>query len=280
VRVTIRIATQHRAEAGFTMVELIVSGALMSIILVSAYLCLSAGLASERLIESRSSAAQSARVALNLITADLRSAIPLSKDAEFIGMRRVDAGIDSDNLDFATRNYRPKTLREADFCEVSYFLEKDRGAPDAKARVLFRRRDPTPDPEPLSGGTREEIARGIIGFRIEYYDGYEWYDEWGDPEGKQKFAAIPAVNSYGLPEAVRVTITLDPNHAKSSKTQPAAAQPASIEPEGEASEPESLSFQTTSRVNLAAFFYRASSGSSSPNAENGAAAPAQTGGAP
>src|SRR5262249_44476371 len=135
----------------------------------------------------------------------LRSAVQLSKEYEFVGMRRSIDQIDADNVDFGTRNYVPTRPMEGDWCETSYFVQKNA---KTGGYALFRRRDPTPDPEPLSGGNSEEIARGVKGFRLEYYDGWKWYDEWGDPEGKERFSALPEPNASGMPEAVRITLTL------------------------------------------------------------------------
>lgn len=244
---------------GFTLIELMISGGLMSIILVSAYLCLAAGTDSQKLVEERSDAAQSARVALGMIAADLRSAVPLSKETEFIGMRRTVDSIDADNLDFATRNYIPKTVGEADWCETSYFLQKDAATSEY---VLYRRRDPTPDPEPLAGGAQEEIVRGVRGFRLEFYDGFDWYDEWGDPTGKQQFASFPDPNVSGLPEAVKITLSLANDKVREGETNTVVV------------------LQTTARVNMALFFYRSTGGSSGTNNAAGGAGSTSTPNAP
>src|SRR6266498_3787519 len=92
----------RRTLPGFTLIELVISASLMAILLVGAYLCLSSGLASQKLIESRGEAVQSARVALALMSADLRGACPLSKDIQFLGMDRMLGDVEADNLDFAT----------------------------------------------------------------------------------------------------------------------------------------------------------------------------------
>ncbi len=223
---------------GFTLVEMAVSGALMSIILFSAYLCFRAATASQRMIYARHEALQQARVAMSLITADLRGACPLSKEFDFVGMNRSLGDVEADNLDFATHNYTPKKEREADFCEVSYFLEKERGS---GIFVLWRRRDPTPDDEPLSGGRREEIGRGLLGLRFEYYDGFEWFDEWGDPQGKRRGqeSALSPSNLSGMPEAVRITLLVD-----AAPKRPAAE--ASVEKDSLREPP--LVFQSIARV--------------------------------
>lgn len=232
-------------KRAFTLIELVISSALMVIILAGAYACFAAGLSSRRVIESRSEAVQSARVALGMIAADLRSAVPLSKEFEFVGMRRDLNGRDADNLDFATRNYTPRRAYEADFCEVSYFVQPD---PETKSLTLFRRRDATRDPEPLSGGSNEEIARGVTGLRFEFHDGYDWYDEWGDPTGKEKTKTLPDPNVSGLPEAVKITLTVDPAFER-KKTE-----------EADSEEPP-LVLQTIARINMSLFFYRAGGGS-------------------
>jgi prepilin-type N-terminal cleavage/methylation domain-containing protein len=232
-------------QSGFTLIELVVTGALMTIVLAGGFLCLNAGFATQRLVDSRSEALQSARVALQLIAADLRNAVPLAKDAEFLGMHRTIESLDADNLDFASRNYIPRKSRESDWCEVSYFVEEDK---PTKTMTLFRRRDASRDPEPLAGGSREEIARGLRGFLLEYYDGYEWYSEWGDPTGKEKMKLLPEPNTSGLPEAVRITLTIDPASERKKNES------------GESPEPP-LVLQTTARVNLSLFFYRTFTGS-------------------
>jgi len=104
------------------LIELMVSAALMSVILAAAYVCFSSGVESQTLVEERVDMAQQARVAIGMMTADLRSAAPLSKEVEFLGMDRMLGEIEADNLDFGTYNYRPRRAGEGDFCEVSYFL--------------------------------------------------------------------------------------------------------------------------------------------------------------
>lgn len=245
-------------RGGFTLIELMISVALMAIVIGSAYACLSAGVNGKRVIEARAEGMQSARVALNMIATDLRSTIPMAGNVEFVGMRRIVGEIDADNLDFSTRNYNPKRLREPDYCEISYFLTRD---PESDSFILVRRRDPTPDPEPMEGGLQEEIARGVRGLRFEFYDGFEWFEEWGDPEGKTKGMTLPPSNSYGLPEAVRITIVFDP------ETRPRRDTTADeTKLEDEAKSP--MTFQTMARLDLAPLFNRQAIASQNANTGN------------
>ncbi|PYI88445.1 MAG: hypothetical protein DME26_03580 [Verrucomicrobia bacterium] len=242
--------------SGFTLIELVISASLMALILTSAYLCLSSGMSSQKLVDSRTEALQSARVAMAMMSADLRAACPLSKEIAFLGMRRMVEEIDADNLDFGTHHYTPQRAREGDFCETSYFVARE---PESGKFSLWRRRDPTPDDEPLSGGSREEIARGLRGLRFEYYDGWEWFDEWGDPQGKGKAenSLREQPNLSGLPEAVRITLWIDPQ-ARSTARAPK---------EGKTSEPPVI-LQTVARLNLAAISQRSSSDAATNSVRN------------
>lgn len=233
-----RIASTTNSRA-FTLIEIVISSALMALILVSAYLCLSAGIAGKKIIEPRADIFQTVRVTLAMLTADLRGACPLPGDSAFLGMKRMIGETEADNLDFATHNYTPRHAHEGDFCETSYYVEQD---PQTHRFSLWRRRNPTLAIDPLSGGSKEEIAEDIIGMRYQYSDGDDWYDDWGEVQGKDKAANSQRQQSNleGLPRAVRVTLLMDSN--PKSKTDPMTGQRA-IEPP--------LVFQTVAQLNLA-----------------------------
>jgi type II secretory pathway component PulJ len=196
--------------AAFTLIELTISAAIASIILVASYLCLIAGVASQKLIEPRTEALQSARVALAMMSADLRSACSLCPDFDFVGEQRAIGEMEADNLDFATRHYFPARAGEGDYCQVSYYIDKSRAGGQFS---LWRRRNPHIAPDPLAGGSKEEIMPGLRGLTLEYYDGLDWYDNWGDASVKKKvkYTTVQAPNLSGFPEAVRITLLLDPN---------------------------------------------------------------------
>jgi len=229
------------SRSGFTLVELVISSSLMALILTAAYLCLNGAISSQRLIEPRAEVIQTARVVLARMSADLRCACPLSKDSEFLGVHRMLGDTDADSVDFATHNYTPRRPREGDFCQVSFFLDRD---PQTGRLDLWRRRNPTIAPDPLAGGIREELAEGVAGLRLEYSDGYDWYETWGDIEGrgKRQYSLRYHGNLYGLPDAVRITLWLEPN--------PRAGPAGQGEVQGATNEPP-LVFQAVARLNLA-----------------------------
>ena len=236
------------ASRAFTLIEVVISSALMALIITSAYLCLNAAVSSQKMIEPRATVFQNARVAMALVAADLRCACPLSPDSPFLGMHRMIGTIEADNLDFATHNYTPRRPREGDYCQVSLYLDKD---PESGQFVLYRRRNPTIALDSLSGGTREEIARGLLGLRFDYYDGFDWYESWGevDRRSKAQTSRRERYNLEGMPQAVRITLWFDPN----PKTKPMdSAGTAAASPSTEEAAPEPpLVFQTVARLNLA-----------------------------
>jgi len=258
-------------QRGFTLIEVVISASLMALILASGYICLHSALESQKLIEPRVEVLQNARVAMATMAADLRSACPLSKDIDLLGMQRTLGGLEADNLDFGTHNYTPRHPNEGDFCQLSYFMTRD---PASGQYILMRRRNPRIGPDPLAGGALEELARGLSGFRLEYFDGLDWYDTWGDVEGRGKAESSLRFRSNlsGMPEAVRITLWLDsnPRVRTSDLTERTNREP-------------SLVFQTVARINLAASARRsamsasAASDNTGNSAQPGAAQPNQGG---
>jgi prepilin-type N-terminal cleavage/methylation domain-containing protein len=252
-----KTSLSQRQASGFTLIEVMISSALMALILVSAYLCLGAGFSAQKLVEPRAEIIQNARVALAIMTADLRAACPLSKSDDFLGMIRKIGDIEADNLDFATHNYQPRHAREGDFCQESFYLGKDL---ETGQFSLWRRRNPTIALDALSGGSKEEIAKGVVGLKLEYSDGLDWYDSWGEVKtaGKDQNSTREKNNLSGLPEAVRITLLMDSNPKK--KNSDLAASQDKFEPP--------LAFQTIARLNLADAAQNNSSASDSGNSDN------------
>ena len=248
----------------FTLIEMVVSVSIASMILVTAYMCLAAGIAGQKTIDPRAEVIQNARVALAIIGADLRSACALSKDTPFLGTQRTINGMDAGNLDFGTHNFMPRHDRQGDYCQVSYFMDK---SSEPGQFSLWRRRNPTMAADPLTGGKREEIAQGLVGVSFQYYDGYDWYASWGELKGdkpdkssSKASAAQQDYNLIGLPEAVRVTLYFDsePHHKidKDRELPDPAAQRAAP-----------MVFQTIVRLELASLYSDTtqSTGSASPS---------------
>ena len=215
-----RLRGHSARSAAFTLIEIMISSALMALILVSAYLCLGSGFSAQKMVEPRAEIIQNARVAMAIMSADLRAACPLSKEDDFLGMTRTVGDVEADNIDFATHNYTPRHAREGDFCQESFYLDKN---PANGQFSLWRRRNPTIGLDALAGGSKEEIAQGVVGLKLQYYDGTDWYSTWGNVDKKtaaQNAARDAAnttsevANSSGLPKAIEITLLMDSNPKK------------------------------------------------------------------
>lgn len=291
-----------RNKTGFTIIELIISSSVAVIILAGAYMCLSAGVNGQKVIEPRSEVLQNARVAMAIMSADLRSACPLSEEYAFVGIERdlednLEQMLAAGNLDFATHNYTPRGPHEGDYCQISYFLgktpknptyepdqmngglsqrtstESDTNGPSVDMEdntirpvtmSLFRRRNPVIGTDAFSGGTVEELLRGIRGLRFEYYDGYDWYDTWGETDVDLKAKNESrrdedSNNTSGLPQAVRITLFLDPDPKDPNQQTDASQAPVEL-PDDDSDATNSfvlptyqppLVFQTVVRLELA-----------------------------
>ena len=239
---------QNHDIKGFTLVELLISVSLMTGILMASYVCLQAALTGRSIVEDRSDAIQTARVVMEMIATDLRSADRLSEQHEILGLDRTLEGIEADNIDFVTRHHTPNFPMEADYCEVSYFVVQH---PETGRFVLLRRRDALPDDKPLEGGQRQVLIDDLLGLKFEYYDGWDWYDDWGDAETpeqtteSEESSLIASAGRVGFPEAVRVSLMIP----EKSETKPApTANPVA---ETQQTPPGALVFQTIVRLNLA-----------------------------
>jgi prepilin-type N-terminal cleavage/methylation domain-containing protein len=266
-----RARFSRNGRRGFTLIELMISVSVGAMILVGAYMCLSASFASQKLIDPRIDTLQTARVTLAMMTADLRAACPLDKNFAFVGMHRAVGLADADNLDFATHNYMPRREREADYCEVSYFAQRDE---ESGLLNLWRRRNPTLAEDPLSGGRREEIAKGLSGVRFEYTDGLDWYDAWGETNNDKKTGLIAqsSVNLDGMPQAVRITLSF-PADTATNAAPSLEAVPSERSAEAEPTAASGLVFQTVVKLELADSgslpVAGGSASSTTPNSQNG-----------
>lgn len=276
----------EKRRHGMTLLELTVGVAVMSGVIASAYLCLHAGFTSQSALNAHLDELQKARVILALIAKDLRHACVWSKDAPFIGLDRTLGTMEADNLDFTTHHWSPQSPGEGDTCEVSYYVNQNARTGEIG---VWRRRDTSPDPELTAGGQEEELITGISELRFEYYDGFLWYDEWGqvDPRrelpreptqsGNTSSTSLLAGNLYGLPDAVRISIAFggdEESDAEPAEPPRTAAPPETAEPPEtmQSTAPVDVSgarvYQTVVHLNLAA---RARSASSSTTSSSSSA---------
>ncbi len=174
-------------KRGFTLIELILAGAIAALVLVTVVVTLSQIGRARSVSRGRLLSNLRATTALEEIRRDLTGLI---RDADLFHARILlysdsatvmvdDRRMDVSRDEILVFNSRLEPLGEIEYngeggeYETQYRIDLDRfGA------ALWQRRDPVPDEYPDGGGVATPIAEGVIGLEIQAYDGQEWFDEW------------------------------------------------------------------------------------------------------
>lgn len=196
-------ADPRRRRRGFTLLEMIVAGAMAALILAAVTFALSQLGRSRSVSVARLESSLRARAALDTVRRDVASVL---RDGDLFNTRilvrsgtaSTPAGsFDRDDLLLVTTRLAP--TRENAFggegieYETQYRIEADAGG-----TTLWQRRDFVPDRWLDGGGVATPLVEGVVGLQFEAYDGLAWYDEWDS-------------DVDGLPWAVRATITTLPD---------------------------------------------------------------------
>jgi general secretion pathway protein J len=182
---------------GFTLIEVLVALAVMSMIAISIWGASSQTARTRTVVQESHDKSHQVRVAFEMMTRDLSSAflsqnraqLEPTHDTVFIG---EDHGED-DRLDFAafTHERRYFDAKESDQAEIGYFLAPDKENPEQQD--LVRRESPVLDLEPLEGGQLLVLVQNVKAFDLQYYDMVmaEWQDAWDTTEATGEGAVLP-----------------------------------------------------------------------------------------
>ncbi len=187
---------------GFTLIEVMVASLITAMLIGSASMSLSQLTRAKSICKERFNAFLRADAALNTLRRDVASVIR-SDDLFFTRLLLSDHSasspvgeIDRDEILLFVTRLRP--VRDIDNFngegieyETQYRIEEDEIGP-----VLWQRRDAFPDEHPAGGGVAVPLVEGVVGLRIQAYDGDRWYDEWDS-------------DVSGLPLAVSITVFAD-----------------------------------------------------------------------
>ena len=186
---------------GFTLVELLITSALLAMLGATCYAVLSAGTRAAAKTRRRTRMIACGQRALDVMAGEIRTAV------EHNGTRltALDAryeGRDTDTIDFIAPRMRKTRAGpgEGARCEVGYYIDSD---PETEAEWLVRREDATVDDDPLEGGWLTPAGPYVSELDLQFYDGFEWVDGWED--------------SRRFPPAVRIAIVVvDPDEVESA----------------------------------------------------------------
>ncbi len=209
---TISVTDQRRSRQrrGFTVIELIVATVITALVVGTITMSTSQLSRARSVTKLRLEATTRAQGALDALRRDLVSTI---RDEDLFRSRVVIYDgeafspygvVDRDELVIFNNRMRPikgdRYSGEGSEYETQYRVEDDYAG-----SALWQRRDAVPDDNPEGGGTVTPLVDGIIGLKVEAYDGESWYPDWDS-------------DFDGLPWALRVTVLATGDPAGSEPT--------------------------------------------------------------
>jgi len=210
---------------GFTLLEVLVSMAILVIIMAALYSAYTTNVEAIQIARQNGEVHQTARIVLDRMTKDLQSALIQvrgSSEKIKLGLVGADREVDgrrADHIDFTTVTHMPLTEKgpASDLCEIGYLVDED---PEAQVLVLLRRDAFSVDEDFTKGGSLQEMARNVLEFKLTYQDAEgKDSDQWNTLEGR------PA---SGLPVLVKVRLVLkdelDREHVFSTTVHPELAE--------------------------------------------------------
>jgi type II secretion system protein J len=198
------IASRRR---GFTLIELVLAGVISALVLLTVVSTLSQVGRARDISRVRLQAFLRADAALNSVRRDLTAIL---RDSDLFNTRvmlydgsktvRLGGRMDLDRDEILIFNTRLEPLGAIDYngeggeYETQYRIDEDQFG-----TALWQRRDPVPDDIPAGGGVVTPIAEGVVGLRIEAYDGQDWFDDWDS-------------DVDGLPWGFRISVSTSGNN--------------------------------------------------------------------
>lgn len=199
-------AEAKRTSSGLTLLEVLVAGAILSLVLATLYGVFSQTLASKRLAEERAGQARTVRIALLRIGEDLQSAMPPTSAAlRFLGEPRLTQEFPEDTLSFVTLTRAALTTHtpEGDLSEIVYAVEPDPS--DITQKQLVRRVRFTLSPQHTTADTTAPLLFQVRGLRFRFFNGRSWQEEWRQQQPSSQ-----------LPQAVEITVYVADSQGKIS----------------------------------------------------------------
>lgn len=189
------LSTDYKSGKGFTLVEIIVSVAIIAFIAVIAVAGLRTITAGDRIVEKAVEENAAMRYPSRIMQDDLYN---VYRDSDF-GNIRFQCEFDEDtglqHLKFYTvsRSNARSAKPESDVYEVEYFVSTNQDK-----SYLMRRYCPNPSDNSETKGIISVITENVLEMNIKFWDGSQWLDQWSKEQKR-------------LPEMVDVTIWFWPD---------------------------------------------------------------------
>jgi len=209
--------TPMKNERGFTLVELVISVALLAVIFSILYSALSQIIESKRLLDDRRDSTAIAAAIVGRMTKEFQLAyggtklLPLPSDAQKIfpprvslqGLSEGDEQLSRASITFLALEggqYLPDGGTHSGLVQITYRVEKD---PEAREKGIFYLiRDEFPYTRPTEKAHKSlmtfPITNRLVSFKIRYFSEEDdaWFDGWGED------------NHLGLPQLIKFEVTI------------------------------------------------------------------------
>ena len=190
----------RRSRRAFTLIEVMVAVALLTMIGAVVVGTLRNSLKARDMLAVNDAVQQSARVALERLSRELRLAYLTQNTSAVNTYQTIFIAADNDPVDevwFTSLAHRPmyKNTHECDQTEITLWSEPDPENPNLQ--VLLHREAPRIDEEPDIDGVILPLAHGVKRFDLHFLG--EWMEEW---------STVSTETPNRLPRAVKLVLVI------------------------------------------------------------------------
>lgn len=208
------LRNENRHNRGFTLLEMLLAMALVSVIAFSLYSSISLAYRARKQAEEAVNPYMRLAPVFEMMRPEILCAITNQSETSlagsFVGENNHVSDLDTDRIGFFTTGCREKD-KSGSIVFVSYYID-EQNKDDMTLNGDSLKDDPEHEDDsllvlykevlenPLSDSGEGEVSivsRDIVSLNAEYYDGSIWNDEWDSDEME-----------YVLPTAVRITLSL------------------------------------------------------------------------
>jgi len=194
----LRVERDLLPQEGFTLLEILVSIAIMAVVMVLVYGSFSSSFTVSERISNEREFFRYARLTMSKVSSEIEAAYWKEEMGEtvFIGSHSVVDGYSHDSLKFTSMShYRfQRDSRESDLNQLAFRLEED-----LEEDTIYFIHEEEFNLYSLTPKTvaSYRLGEGFKGLQFRYYDGKEWQDHWD------------ANHQKALPKAVEIEIILE-----------------------------------------------------------------------
>lgn len=182
----------NKSISGFTLLELLIAVAIMSILLAAVYGSFFSVLISQSRIEDELERTKEIRRFLDIFSLEVQSSFfkEGSASTRFTGEKKTTRGKPSSDVAFTAFTY-PIMMNDypvSDLMAVHYFTEETKDMKTTLYKEVW-------NPYTGKGGFKTEVIEDVEGFEVSYFNGKQWASAW-DSSMENKIPDAVKVNLF------------------------------------------------------------------------------------